>query len=136
MKKNFTLLTLLALVGAGIGYKFYNQPHEDIRTVKTEVVISAKELFAAYEANETTANSKFLDKKIEVQGKVVAIEKDAEGKVGITLEAGGMMGGVICKLDHLTDHSRSEFTIGEDVVFKGICIGMLMDVVLERCVEL
>ena len=135
MKKIFLLVFLLAITGAGIGYKIYHQPHEDIHSAKPDVVISATELFAAYQLDEATANAKFLDKKIQVSGKIMAVETDEKGKTGISLDAGGMLGGVICKLDNLTDHPRTQFAVGEAVTFKGICTGTLMDVVLERCVE-
>ena len=47
-----------------------------------------------------------------------------------------MLGGVICQLDELSEHKRTEFETGETVQLKGRCTGMLMDVVLVRCVEL
>jgi hypothetical protein len=42
---------------------------------------------------------------------------------------------VNCQLDELTEHKNTTFTPGDKVIFKGICTGMLMDVVMVRCVE-
>lgn len=135
MKKIIPLVLLIAIIGGIVGYQMYNKPHEDMRSAKADLEVEATDLFSAYESDEAAANTKFLDKKIVVKGKVMKVETDEAGKVGITLDAGGMLGGVVCKLDELTDHQRTEFAEGETIAFKGICTGMLMDVVLERCVE-
>ena len=60
---------------------------------------------------------------------------DEEGRTSITLESGSEMFGVICQLDNLTKHARTNFKEGEEIKLKGICTGVLMDVVLVRCVE-
>ena len=70
-----------------------------------------------------------------VSGTVKDVSKNEEGIVSVTLDAGQDMFGVICQLDQLTKHAREDFPIGEKVNFKGVCTGMLMDVVLVRCVE-
>lgn len=136
MKKLLLIGLGLAIIGSIVGYQMYNKPHEDIRSAQADVDIQATALFSAYEADENTANTEYLDKKIQVSGTVMKVETDDAGKVGVTLNAGGMLGGVVCKLDDLAEHKRTEFAEGEEVTFKGICTGMLMDVVLERCVEL
>ena len=136
MKKTFLIIGILAVIGGGVGYYMYNKPLEDMASAKTDITLAATELFSAFEADEAAANAKFLDKKVQVTGKVLQVETDGEGIVGITLEAGGMLGGVLCKLDRLSEHKRTTFQEGEEVTFKGICTGILMDVVVERCIEL
>ena len=136
MKKILLIAGLLAVVFGSIGYYLYNKPLEDMASAKTDITLQADELYTAYEANETAANARFLDKKIQVTGKVLQVQTDQEGVVGVTLDAGGLLGGVLCKLDGLSEHKRTTFQEGEEVTFKGICTGMLMDVVVERCIEL
>lgn len=136
MKKIISLLAIAIIVGSVIGYKIYNKPHQDIRSAKSMFQLPATELFSSYEADETSANEKFLGKIVEVTGKVQEVSKDENGVVNVTLDAGGMLGGVICKLDELTDHKRTDLNKNEQVTLKGECTGMLMDVVLVRCVEL
>lgn len=123
------------MIGCGIGYIIYNQPHQNIRSAQADFEMTATELFSDFEANETTANTKYLDKIIELEGEVQSIS-EAANKTSITLAAGGMLGGVICQLDELHPHKRTTFKAGEMVQFRGVCTGMLMDVVLVRCVEL
>ncbi len=136
MKKIAIIIGLLAVIGAGVGYMMYNKPHKDIKSTKADISISAEELFAAYESDESAANARFLDKMIEVKGKVLEVKTDEDGNTVVSLEGGGMMFGVICNLDALSEHKRTEFQTGEEVSFKGICTGLLMDVVLVRCVEM
>lgn len=136
MKKILQIGLLLAIVGTAVGFMIYNKPHQDMQSAKSDFQMTATELFDYFESDEPTANKKYLDKVIEINGTVQLVSKDEDGMTAITLDAGGMLGGVICKLDDLTQHKRSQFEIGESVHFKGICTGMLMDVILVRCVEL
>lgn len=126
---------LVALIGAAIGVYLWNKPHENMDKAKTDVHLAANELFAAFSENEGAANSAYLDKVIAVKGVVREASKSADGLVKVTLESGDEMFGVICQLDELSEHQRTDFEVGETVTFKGKCTGMLMDVVLVRCVE-
>ena len=126
---------LVAVIGAGIGVYQWNKPHENMDHAKTDVELSASELFTAFAENEGQANEAYLDKVIAVTGKVREVSKSPEGLVKVTLDSGDEMFGVICQLDELSDHQRTDFQPGASVTFKGKCTGMLMDVVLVRCVE-
>lgn len=134
MKKLLGIGLLLALIVGGAGYFMYNKPHQNMEKAKADVVLDARELFTAFEANETEANQKYLDKVVKVSGLVKEVSTDEEGNVSVTLESGSEMFGVICQMDNLTQHDKTDFKPGEQVTFKGICTGMLMDVVLVRCV--
>ena len=135
MKKYLKYLLGLLVLGIVVGVYMYNKPHQNIKSSKAVETLTATAVFEAYEADETVANQRFLDKVIEITGEVLAVNKDAEGIISVTLDAGKDMFGVICQLDQLSKHPREDFPIGESVRFKGICTGMLMDVVFVRCVE-
>ena len=134
MKKYFKYLVLAALLAGVIGYKVYNKPHQNMQKAASDVSIEAPALFTAFEENEQDANQKYLDKIIEVSGKVKEVQQKGED-FSIVLETEDMMFGVICQLDQLSDHKRIEFEVGETVKLKGLCTGKLMDVVMVRCVE-
>ncbi|MCB0572016.1 MAG: hypothetical protein KDC66_19760 [Phaeodactylibacter sp.] len=134
MKKILIAVLLLAVIGLGVGYMIYNKPFENMNRAKADMAMSATELFTAYENDEAAANSKFLDKIIEVSGTVKEANTDEAGNISITLECGSDMFGVICQLDNLAEQPRKDFKEGESLTLKGICTGMLMDVVLVRCV--
>lgn len=101
---------------------------------KVDVALEASELFTAFETNEAEANEKYLDKIIKVSGTVKEVSTDDKGNISVTLESGSEMFGVVCQMDDLTKHAKTNFEPGEQITFKGVCTGMLMDVVLVRCV--
>jgi len=135
MKRVFIIGLLLTIAGLGVGFMIYNKPHQNMESAAPDFKMPATKLFTEFNANEAKANEQYLDKVIEVKGIVQSVSEE-DGKVSITLDAGGLLGGVMCQLDGLSEHKRKTFEVGEIVQFKGRCTGMLMDVVLVRCVEL
>ena len=135
MKKYFKYLLVLAVLGAAVAYYMYNKPHKNISKAKADLELSALQLFTDFQDDEPKANTKYLDKIVAIEGVVKAVSKDENGMTSVTLEAGSDMFGVICQMDDLSQHKRLDFQEGEKVKFKGICTGVLMDVVLVRCVE-
>jgi hypothetical protein len=135
MKKFLFSFGLIGLIGVGVGLYIYNKPHKDIKKSKPDFKIEASQLLAEFEENETEANTKYLDKLIEVEGTVREVSLDDEGNVSVILESENPLSGIICQLDDLATHEKESFDPGEKVTFKGLCTGMLMDVVLVRCVE-
>ncbi|NUO03162.1 MAG: hypothetical protein HUU01_21335 [Saprospiraceae bacterium] len=136
MKKMILFGLLAAAVVAGIaGYMMWNKPHQNMQKADADVKADATTLYSEYETDETAANAKYLGKIVEVSGTVRETTKDGTGSVKIMLDSGSEMGGIICELDPLSAHKRTDFQPGEQVRFKGKCDGVLMDVVLTRCVE-
>jgi hypothetical protein len=133
MKKLLGIIAILGLVAAGLGYYYYNKPTESLADAKPVFTVSADTLFAEFESDESTANKKYLDKTIEVTGKVMSVNADTSG-LAITLETTSGMFGVICKLED-KQVEESAYQAGQRVKMKGQCTGYLMDVVLVRCVE-
>lgn len=130
MKKILAILFCLGLVGALIGLYMFNKPLESVSSMKTNYSINASDLLVAFEENETTANTKYLDKVLEVKGIVDKMESTEE-KTTIYLDAGNPLSSIIFQLEK----SDSELKKGEEVTLKGICTGYLMDVVLVRGVK-
>lgn len=135
MKKYLFSFGLIGLVGIGFGIYMYNKPHKDIKKITADFKIEANQLLAEFEENESAANTKYLDKLIEVKGIVREVSSNDEGNISVILESENPLSGVICQLDNLATHENKSFEPGEKVAFKGLCTGMLMDVVLVRCVE-
>lgn len=135
MKKTIIIGLLLAVVGSGLAYMIYNKPHQNMQSAQPDFKMTATELFTQFETDESAANKKYLDKVMELNGTINSISEEKD-KVSITFDAGGMLGGVICQLDQLSEHKRTTFEAGETIQVKGICTGLLMDVVLVRCVVL
>lgn len=137
MKKNrkrilkWALLSVfVAVIALGIvGFKMYTKPHRNVEAGKA-VQISAFELVKNYEDNESAANSKYLDKILEVKGEVANVSKNQKGEPVVTLK-GTDTSGLICTLDEKISANLKPNTT---VVIKGICTGYLTDVVLVRSI--
>lgn len=106
-----------------------------MESATADLQASASALLTAFEMDEASANTQYLDKVVQVSGVVRSSSRDDAGNVSVVLQTDNEMSGIICQLDELTEHARTDFKPGEQVVFKGKCTGFLMDVVLVRCVE-
>jgi len=133
-KRILLLILGLGLIGVAIGFALWNKPHENIAKSKAEATVEAVALFKEYNTDENAANGKFLGKTIAVTGKVKECSKTGGGPPKVTLETGDEFA-VICELDALSRHPRTDFQVGETVTFKGKCDGLNLDVQLSRCVE-
>ena len=136
MKKILLGILVLVAIGGIVGYILYNQPHRDIQRAEPDYTLSAPALYADFENAEATANERYLDKVIRVHGKVVELRTDDAGQTNVVLDGGGILGGVICRSDPYSKTNLQNLNAGEEVIFQGLCTGMLMDVVLVRCVRI
>ena len=134
MKRILYFLLALACLGGAVGYYLWNKPHADMQAAKADMAMDAAALFNEFNTDETAANAKYLDKTVAVSGKVKESTKADDGTVKISLDTGSDFG-VLCELDPLSQHPRTDFAVGETATFKGICTGLNFDVQLTRCVE-
>jgi hypothetical protein len=134
MKKIIGIGVLIALLAGGFyAYKEYTKPFVDAATTAEDISTSATDLFTAFSTDEAAANPKYLDKIIKVCGKVAENSVTENGSTTIQLETGDAMGVVMCELDAEAKQSKTSFTKGEEVCFKGFCSGYMTDVLLNRC---
>jgi hypothetical protein len=127
-----TLMIIALLIGA-IGYYNYNRTTSSLENTDPNFALSADDIFSEFEKNEVDANKKFLDKVIEVSGTVQSFNNENLADRNVTLQTESGMFGVICKLDSTYD-AQYKIAVGEKIKIKGVCTGMLMDVVLIRCI--
>lgn len=135
MKKLLFILLPLIVIGLAAAYLIYNKPHMNIRKADVDETISAAALLEAYEKDEQAANDQFLAKVIVVEGIVREKRVTEDSPLQIILETGNPLSTISCTMDHLTEHDGLQaIQSGDKIKLKGICTGMLMDVVLDRCV--
>lgn len=127
-------ILLVAVVGSVVAYRMYNKPFANMEKAAADFTVDAKAFYSEFEADEAAANTKYLGKVIEVSGAVREVKKDEAGKVSIVLDSGSELAGVVCELDELSQHPKTDFAPGDQIKIKGNCTGILMDVVLVRCV--
>jgi hypothetical protein len=128
-------LPLLLIIGGLLAFKFLTPKGAiDIIAAPTEVTINAGTLYAAFEADETAANSTYVGKVIEVSGMLSEMTQDEAGQYSLNLGADSMLGQVVCNLSNTSTAQTKAASIGQSITIKGICTGYLFDVVLDNAV--
>ena len=132
MNKNLLIAILtFAFLVAIIGFYLSCKQKDSLAGAKVAYKLTADELYNAFIDNENQANELYIDKIIEVKGRVIKVTKK-ENKNQLVLKAkNAMAGGINCSFDNI-DHS---FKQGEIVSIKGKCQGILLDVILNNCIE-
>jgi len=125
------VLLLAAIIGGVIGYQQYNKPHRDLMSEEVTAQITAQELFDEYKEDEEAANEKYLDNILEVSGTIEKVNIGEE-KSTLQLRTEDLMAGIICEFEQ--GDLNTIPAVGDKINVRGICTGMLMDVVLVRCV--
>ena len=131
MKKLLAVVLILAVVAAVVYYN-WNRKTSSLINTDPVVTLSSSQLYSSFEQDETEANKKFLNQVVEVNGKVREIRKESNGEFVVTLDGSDMFG-VICRMEPGILMEDTNLT-GRTIALKGLCTGMLMDVVMVQCV--
>ena len=134
VKKKILIATVVSImVAVAIVLFVVNKPHQSIADETPAFRLDAGTLVGDYDKDEKKANSKYLGKIVEVQGVIAEKLKDKNGNVNLTLQ-GPELSGVGCEFEPSAQKSVANLKEGQEVKIKGICTGVLMDVVLVDCV--
>lgn len=120
MKRTIILSIIVLVLVAGLaGAYFYFKPTPDIVQDRADVAVQAKDLIAAFEKDTAAARQTYIDKVVEVTGRIKSI--DTSGAVVLGEE--GSASEVVVGLDrrHLKDYER--LTLGTVAVMQGVCSG-------------
>lgn len=131
IKKIIIGVLILGSFGAFVAYKMYNKPHVNVEKASADITISANKILEDFSSDETTANTKYLEKIIEVKG-VISDTKIEKEKGIITLKTNDDFGSVLCHLSTAATKQMSALKEGQTITVKGICTGYLMDVILVK----
>ena len=130
MKKNLIAVAVLILIGVCTGVYMWNKPHKKVENAKG-IEITADQLSKEYNADEKSADAKYLNKAIEVSGKVSETDNNQDGGVMIVLQTDNPMNSVQCAM---RDKGVTA-TKGQSVTIKGFCSGNgITGVSLTSCV--
>jgi len=109
-------------------------PDKNYDNVKADYTLQSERLVAEFEKNEAKANQKYMDKVVEVQGIIAEISADQKGATVVALRNVDAFSGVLCTLNEDAGKAMQSYTVGKPIKIRGVCTGMLMDVVLNKCV--
>ncbi|MDR3681789.1 MAG: hypothetical protein P4L41_17605 [Flavipsychrobacter sp.] len=130
IKKIFTAILALAIIGGCIAYYQWHKPHQKAEDAQG-IVITAVELAKQYKADEKAADLKYLSKVIEVSGTINEVDKNQDGGSMLILETGDPMAGVQCSI---RDKNKTAAK-GQNVVIKGFCSGSgITGIALTDCI--
>ena len=126
------IILALIVIGAVAWSYVFRKSETSVAGQKATVEITASLLVKAYEMNEDSANIKYNDRVISVEG-VIAEVQESDINIAVYLKEKSGISGVMCSFDKEAA-KKEDFGIGRLVKIKGICNGYLMDVVLNKCV--
>jgi len=132
MKKKVLLsVSLIVILMTAAAMYMYNKPSSQTMSGRPDYVVNAETFFQEFEQNEAAANKKYLNKTVLISGIVTEIQGVDSVGINITLETLNPLFGVSCEF---TDPGKADkIKIGDEVSIKGLCTGMLLDVVLVKC---
>jgi putative nucleic acid binding protein len=121
------IIVIIILSGFGYAYYIWNKPSRDVST-ETGIKITSVALFDSFSNNEQAANTSFLNKAVEVTGKVNNVKTNQAGSTVVYLQSNDPVFGVNCTFKQYP----GKISKGDDITFKGICTGYLSDVILNE----
>lgn len=126
----YTIIISVAVAGAIAALAFYAIFFKSHRSIDNEQAISvtAVQLFSDFVANEQDANKRYLDKAVEVTGKITEITSNMERHTVVALATDDILFGVRCTLLD----AQTSLQPGDTVRIKGICKGFLSDVIITN----
>ena len=131
-KTKKTILSILVvgiLAAIGVWYYVYKVDHGINVAKTTGIVITADQLVQEFNANEDSANKKYLNKVLQVTGEVSEVKQDST-LTNVTLKTADMLSNVYLTL--VANEPKPDS--GKIVTVKGICTGKLSDVVLNEAI--
>jgi hypothetical protein len=135
-KRNILIIAivLIAILAAVMVISTLFKSHKSLVKVKADYVFEAADFYSTYEANEKQSDSLYIDRIIQVRGPVAEILQEEELKYTLILRADMAFAGVNCSMEEEFRDEIADLSIGDTIVIKGVCAGMLLDVILTRCV--
>ncbi|MBS1589477.1 MAG: hypothetical protein JST52_07685 [Bacteroidetes bacterium] len=132
MKKGTIFLVAFGItiaIGAFVAVFLWNKPHETVDNQQA-IQLSADSVVDAFQKNEASANALYLEKVINVHGKIAELDKNQDGNDVILLETGDPMSGVQCTMRD----RGGNYKVGNEIAIKGFCHGYTTVVLLSDCI--
>jgi hypothetical protein len=125
------VVTFVALSAVLAALYFYNLKHTDMAKAKPDFVLTASLLQKAFETDENAASKKYINKILEVSGKIASVKPAENNVLSISLVTESDLSSVICTFSSVSDPKK--FSEGAEITVRGECSGFLMDVLLNNC---
>ena len=125
------MISSAILISSVIAVLMYFKPHRSVRNEEAAFKLSVKDLVSAFADDEAKANQMFVGKIIEVHGALKEMILN-DSTLILLMGDSTQMTGVSCYLQKDQKDKYTGLRRGEPVTVKGVCNGMLIDVVLDK----
>jgi len=126
-------LIILISIAVTVGWLQYNKPHVDVYNEKADYILSADRLISDYSTDEMAADKKYVSKIVEIKGNVSSVS-GSNGNGAVTFAIQGYETGITCNFQSNENIKVVKLKTNQSVTVKGICTGMLLDVMMKECV--
>jgi hypothetical protein len=131
IKYFFIILIIAVAAVAATGIYLWNKPHIKVEDRKG-ITLTADQLCKAFNENEAAANTLYLNKAIQVSGRISEVATNLDGGSMIVIQTSDASSAVQCSMRE----QNVPLQIGEMVVLKGFCSGnTITGVSLTGCIR-
>lgn len=136
-KKHFLIIALLiGIVAAYFVWDNFLKTAPSMKRLDAEFKVNAIEFYTEFEQNEESANTKYLNKIVEVVGEVANVEITEDSKPVISLKTDGF-GVIKCTMESDLDSDEiAKAKVNSTLTLRAEYIGILLDVQMIRAIIL
>ncbi len=127
------IILFILIFSAGYLYLRY-MPDKNMGKQAPDFLLTASQLANEYNLDPTASDVKFIDRIIEVTGKISDISTDQNEAIVFILRDNEMETGILCTLTQEAKADAAALKPGDKITIRGMCTGMLFEVVLNKCV--
>jgi len=109
----------------------YFKPHRSVRNEEADFRLTVSELVNAFVTDEQKANAAYVGKVVEVRGTLKEMILN-DSTLILLLGDSAEVTGVSCYLQKDQKEKYTGLKRGDIVMVKGVCNGMLLDVVIDK----
>lgn len=137
-KRSFYVILAIVVIAAIVvilAVRIYNKPHRVVATATPAFTMTASELVEEFVADEGVANATYGGQVVQLKGTLKEVIRNDSTLILLLGDTAAMIG-VSAYLQPDEDVKYAGILPGETITVKGICDGMLIDVVLGNAIVL
>ncbi len=132
-KKFAYMVSSVILLTSIIFIMIYYKPHRSVKSEPAAFRVTVRQLVDSFSSDETRANNLYAGRVIEVEGRLKEMILN-DSTLILLMGDSSQMTGVSCYLNKDQKQKYTSLRRGESVRVKGICNGMLLDIVMDKCI--
>lgn len=124
------IITLLVVAAVYVYFEYYAKGNANIENQKTDFKITAVDLISEFEKGDTSANSKYNSKVLEISGKVSSTIP-GDSITSIVMDEGKNLT-ITIEMYARNNEMAKNLKIGDNVTLKGLYVGYIFDPLLAE----